>query len=245
MVSSDSAGDAYQIGCSTLDDLLCGFWLCDAAGTDDVTVHGCRDSLGKGPVICFARELGGTTSADARRQVEDGDARVVKRTCGFDTLRHGEPAFVELKGGWVVCDAEPDHERQVPMHGCHDFFDDLEQQAPALRRCPAVCVGTVVGQRAEKLPQQVAVCTVDLDEIVAGSLDACGCSSKGTNGRDDVVLGHLLRDQVRNRVLDGARADASSRHLRPSIRPGMAYLGGAQGAGSVDRCRNGGMASHT
>src|SRR5664279_2211727 len=157
MVSSDSAGDAYQIGCSTLDDLLCGFWLCDAAGTDDVTVHGCRDSLGKGPVICFARELGGTTSADARRQVEDGDARVVKRTCGFDTLR---------------------------------------QQAPALRRCPAVRVGAVVGQRAEKLPQQVAMCTVDLDEIVAGSLDACSCSSKGANGRDDVVLGHLLRDQV-------------------------------------------------
>jgi hypothetical protein len=41
MVSSDGAGDAHQIGCSTLDDLLSGFWLCDATGTDDVTVHGC------------------------------------------------------------------------------------------------------------------------------------------------------------------------------------------------------------
>src|SRR5664280_1681744 len=110
MISDDGTGDAYQIGRSTLDDLLCGLWLCDAAGTDDVTVDGCRDSLGKRPVICFALELGGAASADTRRQIENGDARVVKCACGFNTLRNGEAPFVELKGGWVVGNAEHDHE---------------------------------------------------------------------------------------------------------------------------------------
>src|SRR5664280_3396538 len=108
MIAGDGAGDAHQIGRSALDDLLCGLWLCDAASTDDMTADSCRDGLGKWPVICFAREPGGATSADARRQVEDGDARVVKCTCGFDTLRNGETPFVELKGGWVVGNAESD-----------------------------------------------------------------------------------------------------------------------------------------
>src|SRR5450830_256685 len=121
MVGGDGAGDAHQIGCSILDDLLCCLWLGDAAGTDDVTVDGCRDSLGKRPVICFAREPGGAASTDARRQVENGDARVVKCACGFDTLRNGETPFVELKGGWVVGNAESDHEWQVFMHSCHSW----------------------------------------------------------------------------------------------------------------------------
>src|SRR5664279_1531604 len=207
MIGGDGAGDAHQIGCPALDDLLCGLWLCDAAGTDDVTVDGCRDSLGKRPVICFAREPGGAASTDARRQVEDGDARVVKCACGFDTLRNGETPFVELKGGRVVCDAEPDHEWQVPMHGRHDFFDDLEQQAPPPCGCPAICVGTMVGQRAEKLPQQVAMRAVDLDEIIAGPLDARSRRSKGANDCGDIAVRHFFRDQVRDRVLDGAWAE--------------------------------------
>src|SRR5450830_1718431 len=244
MVGGDGAGDAHQIGCSILDDLLCCLWLGDAAGTDDVTVDSCRDSLGKRPVICFAREPGGAASTDARRQVENGDARVVKCACGFDTLRNGETPFVELQGGRVVCDAEPDHEWQVFMHSCPDFFDDLEQQASPPCRCLAICVGTVVGQRAEKLPQQVAMRAVDLDEIVAGPADAASCCSKGANGCDDIAVRHLLRDQVRNRVLYGAWAETSSGHLRPPVRPGMAYLSSAQGAGGVDRCRDGGMSGY-
>src|SRR5664280_461998 len=196
MIGGDGAGDAHQIGCPALDDLLCGLCLCDAAGTDDVTVDGCRDSLGKRPVICIAREPGGAASTDARRQVENGDARVVKCACGFDAFRNGEAPFVELKGGWVVGNAEPDHERQVPMHSCPDFFDDLEQEAPPRCRRSAVCVASVVGQRAEKLPQQVAVRAVDLDEIVAGPLDACSRNSKGANDRDDIAVRHLLRNQV-------------------------------------------------
>ena len=60
-----------------------------------------------------------------------------------------------------------DEERQMRGPIVANRIDDLQHQARAVLEAAAVCICALVGERREKLVQQIAVCGMDLDELEA------------------------------------------------------------------------------
>ena len=104
-----------------------------------------------------------------------------------------------------------------------DGLGDLDQNAGAVLERAAVVVGALVGDGAQKLGNQVAVCAVDLDHVEAGLDGADGGGLPGLDELLDLGDGHLLGVRVGGLVVaDGRR---TPHVLGPAALLGGSHLG--------------------
>lgn len=91
----------------------------------------------------------------------------------------------------------------VGPSGAHGV-DDLEQKTSAVFEASAVGIGALIGERGEKLVEEVAVGSVDFNEVKAGSESAVRGSSKCADDGVDAGLIQRLGDGVVGGERDGA-----------------------------------------
>ncbi len=85
-----------------------------------------------------------------------------------------------------------------------DRVDNLKKKTRAIFEGAAVGVGALVRKRREELVQQIAVGSVNLNEVEAGSQGAARCLDKGTGNGVDAGLIEGLGHAVVGRERDGA-----------------------------------------
>ena len=137
----------------------------------------------------------------ARGDVDEVDAVSTQETGERDGLV-GRPAVVNPVGG-----RDADKKREVGWPGSADGVDDLQEEAGAVLEAAAVSIGALIGERREELMQQIAVGSVDLNEVEAGGK---GAFCRLREGRDDGVdtgLVERLGDCIVGGKGDRARGD--------------------------------------
>ena len=96
---------------------------------------------------------------------------------------------------------------------------DLERKAHAVLERAAVRVGAAVGQRRDERRQQIAVRTVQLEQIEAGARGHVRRPHELVPHRVHVGARHLARHLIARRPRDRRRADDRPVVLRPAAHP--------------------------
>src|ERR1700722_2398174 len=103
-----------------------------------------------------------------------------------------------------VSGRDADKEREMGGPLCADSFDDFEDQAGAAFKATAIGIGALVGERREKLMEQVAVSRVDFDEVETGGEGATCGLAKGFDGGVNAGLIEGPGNSIVGRKGDGA-----------------------------------------
>jgi hypothetical protein len=200
----------------------------------------CEGSLkgGADGDFCIGREPAG-------RDVDEVDAVGAEMTGESDGVVDG-PAVINPIGSG---DAHEEGQVRGPCEA--DGIDDLEQKANAVVVASTVGVGALVGERREKLVQEVAVGGVDLDEVEAGCMSAVSGLREGVDDSIDAGLIEGLGNGVIRCKGDGAGTEglpaafagtektlAGEGRGHGSFASGMGELNARADALSVDELRD-------
>ena len=142
------------------------------------------------------RNLGGrhkTSSGD----VNQVDAMLAQQSGKAHRLLCRPAAFHPVSGG----DA---HEyRQMLRPGSTHCIDHQQREVHAVLKAAAELIRALVGERRQKLMQQIAVRRVYLDKVEARALGTARGCGKTAHHRGDTRLGQRLRHGVLRRKRDG------------------------------------------
>lgn len=140
------------------------------------------------PEITGFPVTGADKAVHAAGEMEQIHAAVLQQPTGLHTVLHGTPS------GLIVTAAQPQGNGKVIPHSLPNCLDDFPMEAYAVfHRLRAVRIGSLVGQRGEKLIEEIAVSGVKFYSVKSRLLGPEGRLGKPFRNLPDLLKGHLRR----------------------------------------------------
>lgn len=200
-IAEHLAGEEDQIGLTLADDCIGLMRVGDHADGRGGNCGFGADARGKRSLETGTGRDFGVRNQASGRDVDEVDAMSAEEACESDRVIWRPAALSPIRR------RDADEEGEVGRPNCADCVDDLKQEARAVFEAAAVGIRAVIGERRQELMEQIAVGSVDLNEVEACSV---GALCRPCESRDDGVdagLVECLRGGVVRGDGDCARGD--------------------------------------